>query len=214
MLTEDRAISVILPADMITTIIFDLYGVLLADVYSDWLAARGIKKTQKYTDLMNSYDTNAISSEIFYTTLADYTAIPEYEIRAGLHQPIEVSPEMRALLERLSGHFKLGLLSNSSQRAHIVLQETALAAFFNEVVISADVGVVKPQPEIFEIMLERIGSNPAETIFIDDNNQNVASAATLGIHAVQFQNPVALVDFLQATLGDEINLDGIVASHL
>lgn len=214
MLTEDRAINAILPADMITTIIFDLYGVLLADVYSDWLAARGIEKTQKYTDLMNSYDTNAISSEIFYTTLADYTAIPEYDIRSGLHQPVEVSSEMRALLERLSGYFKLGLLSNSSQRAHIVLQETALAAFFNEVVISADVGVVKPQPEIFEIMLDRIGSAPAETIFIDDNNQNVASAATLGIHAIQFQNPVALVEFLQATLGDEINLDGIVASHL
>lgn len=214
MLTEDRVISGILPADMITTIIFDLYGVLLPDPYAIWLAENGIEKTQIYTNLMNQRDNGEIDTSEFFIRLSALTGIVESSIRENFYQPMAVSSEMLTLLERLSKHYKLGLLTNSSRKTHTILENIGLAPFFSEIVISADVGLVKPQPEIFKIMLDRIRSTATETIFIDDNNQNVASAATLGIHATQFQNPVALVEFLQNALGDAVNLDGIVASHL
>ncbi len=199
---------------MYTTIIFDLYGVLLPDPYAMWLASNGIEKTQPYTDLMNRRDDGEIDTSVFFAELSGLTGITEQSIRANFYQPVAVSREMRTLLETLAGRYKLGLLTNSSKRTHTVLEDIGLTSMFDEVVISADVGVVKPQPEIFTIMLERIKSSPAETIFIDDNNQNVASAATIGITATQFTNPVALIEFLQKTLGDAITLDGIAASHL
>lgn len=213
MLTDGSQINAILHT-MYTTIIFDLYGVLLPDPYAIWLANNGIEKTHVYTELMNRRDNGEIDTSLFFSELSRLTTIPEESIRANFYQPVAVSNEMRELLKALSSRYKLGLLTNSSKRTHTVLEDIGLTSVFNEIVISADVGVVKPQPEIFEIMLQRIGSSANETIFIDDNNQNVASAATLGITATQFENPVALIEFLQNTLGYDATLDGIAASHL
>ena len=70
--------------------------------------------------------------------------------------------------------------------------------------MSADVGLIKPDPAIFRLLLERIGRAPAECIYIDDNPKNVASAAALGFDAIAFQS----VSQLRAALADRNLLGG------
>ncbi len=64
--------------------------------------------------------------------------------------------------------------------------------FFNlldDMVISGEVGHVKPQPEIFQILLDRIGRPADECLFIDDSLANIEQAQKMGFATIHFQSP-------------------------
>ena len=63
---------------------------------------------------------------------------------------------------------------------------------FRDIVVSGEVGMKKPDPRIFSLMLQRIGVEPADVVFIDDVADNVASADALGMRTVHFTSPAAL----------------------
>jgi len=62
-------------------------------------------------------------------------------------------------------------------------------SWFDDLVISGEVGVIKPHPRIFEILLERNRIDPASAVFIDDVAANAAAATRLGIHGIHFRSP-------------------------
>jgi 2-haloacid dehalogenase len=72
-----------------------------------------------------------------------------------------------------------------------------LARRFRDVVVSGHEGIVKPDPEIYRRLLARNRLDPARSIFVDDNPDNVAGAAALGIDAIRFTTPEALRDALE-----------------
>jgi len=51
------------------------------------------------------------------------------------------------------------------------------------------VRVIKPDPRIFQLLLERFAIAPESAVYVDDNRRNVAAAAALGIHGVHFSGP-------------------------
>src|SRR3546814_14251389 len=63
---------------------------------------------------------------------------------------------------------------------------------FDGAVVSGDEGVLKPSPEIFQIVTSRFGLEPAETLFIDDSEPNVAGARAAGLQALPFVDPPPL----------------------
>jgi len=63
---------------------------------------------------------------------------------------------------------------------------------FRDIVVSGEVGMKKPDPRIFRLMLQRIGVEPADVVFIDDVADNVAGADALGMRTVHFTSPAAL----------------------
>src|SRR5512135_1141242 len=69
-------------------------------------------------------------------------------------------------------------------------------AWFEGIVISGEVGVTKPDPRIFEHLLERFGIEASDAVFIDDAAANVEAAARLGFRAIRFTTPGALRDEL------------------
>ena len=73
---------------------------------------------------------------------------------------------------------------------------------FDGEVVSCEEGTVKPEPRIYEILLERYGLDPAETLFIDDRAANIAAAEGLGIAGYLFdhRNPAAACDELRRRL--------------
>ena len=78
-------------------------------------------------------------------------------------------------------------------------------AWFDGIVLSGEEGVIKPDPRIFRILLDRYGIARDEAVFIDDNPANAAAADALGIHGIHFRSPAELRDelrrlgFLQVT---------------
>ncbi|MCI0398708.1 MAG: HAD family phosphatase [Chloroflexi bacterium] len=120
------------------------------------------------------------------------------EIFAEARQP---NPEMVALLHELKGAYKLALLSNATwteeeMRAMLAEEYGLPQDLFDVVVTSTSAGVVKPNPRIFRLALERLGVRPEEAIFTDDLASFTAAAARLGLHTFTFTTPAGLRRYL------------------
>ena len=84
-------------------------------------------------------------------------------------------------------------LSNMEPDKYVVRRERfEFLQWFDGAVVSGIEGVAKPDPAIFEILLDRHGLDPARTVFIDDSPGNVDAARSTGLDAVRFVSPEAL----------------------
>jgi glucose-1-phosphatase len=83
--------------------------------------------------------------------------------------------------------YHVGLLSNAfSSLRHFVTNVWKFSDAFDTMVISAEVGVMKPDPAIYHLAAQRLGVHPAEAVFIDDMPRNAAAARAAGMNAIRF----------------------------
>jgi putative hydrolase of the HAD superfamily len=116
-------------------------------------------------------------------------------------------PEILAAVRALRSRYDIGLLTNAWPGADDVLREKCgvdVHAEFDVFINSAEVGLRKPDPAIYELALEQLDVAPAQTIFVDDLIRNVDSARGMGIHAVQFVDASTTLAELEALLGHAI----------
>jgi len=95
---------------------------------------------------------------------------------------------------------KVGLISNawSGLRSWIVSNKFDDA--FDAMTISAEAGVMKPDARIYRIALDQLGVAPAESVFLDDFQENAAAARALGMPAIHFVRPEQALDELKQIL--------------
>jgi putative hydrolase of the HAD superfamily len=75
---------------------------------------------------------------------------------------------------------------------------------------SCQLGVVKPNPELYRHALAKLGTQPEETLFIDDKRPNIEAARALGIQAIQFSSVERLrQDLIAAGLDSELPLPAV-----
>lgn len=105
---------------------------------------------------------------------------------------------MRGLREK----FKVGLISNawSGLRPYILSRKFEDA--FDEMIISAEVGAVKPDARIYRIALEKLGVAASESVFLDDFPENVAGARAVGMQAIHFTQPAQALNELKQLLAN------------
>jgi epoxide hydrolase-like predicted phosphatase len=192
----------------VKAIIFDLGGVLIQVYHEERFRGLGVRWGLPPGQL----------SEILWRSpdyrLAEVGAITDAEywrriaLRLGLHtpeavkafqqdlfDPVEVTAPMMDLVRRLHGPYRTGLISNASDvvTPAFIAERYGLGGLFDVMIISALVGMAKPDPAIYRLALERLGTTPEMTIFVDDYPPNVAAAATLGIQAIHFTGHEALI---------------------
>jgi epoxide hydrolase-like predicted phosphatase len=86
-----------------------------------------------------------------------------------------------------SGKYKVGLLSNISRDwMSEILEYFDSREIFDEMILSGDINIVKPDPQIFKLMAEKLNLDPAECVMIDDLASNVNGARIAGMHGVVF----------------------------
>ncbi len=123
-----------------------------------------------------------------------------HAVYSAVAPSLQAIPESVAVLDDLKkqGH-TLYALSNMGQVSAAYLQQHAsFWSSFKDVVISCRVGLVKPEPAIFETMLAQFGLAAADCLFIDDSKENVQAALTLGLDAFVFQDAQQCRSELQA----------------
>jgi len=137
-------------------------------------------------------------------------------VRRELGVSSDVMPEIRRLfwggdvldetlvaeIRSLRGaSYKTGLLSNAfSETRRFIVEKCRIADTFNQIVISAEDGMMKPDPRMYQIMLDRLGISPAEAVFIDDSRENIWGAQSAGLQTIQFVNPAQVRQDLQVLL--------------
>lgn len=94
-----------------------------------------------------------------------------------------------ALLRRLKNHYKIYALTDNTKEivAHLE-NEYDFWPLFEGVVVSANIGHLKPSEAIYRYLLEQYSLHPEETVFIDDLKANVIGARNVGIKAIQFHD--------------------------
>ena len=95
------------------------------------------------------------------------------------------------VLRQLSGRYRLALISNTmSDKPRLTLRETGLIDHFQVVVCSRDLGVRKPNPQIFTHVLEELGVEPGEAVHVGDNVEaDMEGAVGAGITPIWIETP-------------------------
>lgn len=98
------------------------------------------------------------------------------------------------ILKRLkkAGYPLYGLSNWSAETFPHARQKHDFFDLLDDMVISGEVGHIKPEPEIFQILLDKIGRPPDECLFIDDSLANIGQAQKLGFATILFQSPQQL----------------------
>jgi 2-haloacid dehalogenase len=103
------------------------------------------------------------------------------------HETVDVLADLRATGIRL-----LALTNWSAETFPLAIPRYPFLAWFEAVIVSGEVGMVKPDPAIFRILIDRHGLEPARTVLIDDSIANVEAAGALGFRALRFTDAAAL----------------------
>ena len=106
--------------------------------------------------------------------------------RHRYHADEAINEGVLKLIRRLHGNYKLAVLSNSPPGLSKWLADWNMLNFFKVVFCSGDEGMAKPDPEAFELTLERLGLKPNEAVFIDDTREHVEAARKLGLQGILF----------------------------
>lgn len=182
---------------MYTTFLFDFYDVIRIDPYKKWLNDHSFTRDGEFYDIAARYDRGMIDFEELLQGLGELSGETSEEVDRAFKAANNFDDEVIALIEKLAIDFKIGMISNAGGPGlRRILNEKGIEKLFREIVISGEVGHIKPEPEIFNIALEKLESNPQETIFIDDNEHNCEAALDLGITSIQFVSYRQLIQSL------------------
>jgi len=99
---------------------------------------------------------------------------------------------------RRRGHRLVALTNWSAETFPVARSRFAFLGWFEDIVVSGEERMVKPDPRIFRLALDRNRLEAGDTVFIDDLMPNVAAAAALGLDAVHFRGADALREALEA----------------
>lgn len=113
----------------------------------------------------------------------------------------ELNLELIEIIKDLkSRNFKIALLSNNSLALRQRLLDQEIIHHFDKVIISAEVGFQKPQPEIFEILLNSLNIKSHELVFIDDSIKSLEGAENIGYTPILFESNEKLMKDLSEIL--------------
>jgi epoxide hydrolase-like predicted phosphatase len=114
--------------------------------------------------------------------------------------------ELVDYIRALRPDYKTGLISNAWDDLRQVLENTwKIADVFDEIIISAEVGVAKPDPGIYQTALERLAVTPQQAVFVDDFPANIEGARAVGMHAIHFKNSLQARQELDNMLNSKDN---------
>lgn len=93
------------------------------------------------------------------------------------------------ILHELKKKFKVyGLTNWSAETFPVALKRFGFLQVFDGIVVSGDEKLIKPDKEIFHVLLKRYNLLPEHSLFIDDNIKNIEAAASIGFHTIHFKS--------------------------
>src|SRR5436190_6974200 len=150
---------------------------------------------------LRGLETGEVAEDDFERRFAERLGLPDAthlidSMFAGM-EPAE--PMVAAVRAARAGGVRTGLVSNSWSTSHY--DRDLLAELFDAVVISGEVGLHKPQPEIYLLAAERLGEAPERSIFVDDLRENCAGAEAVGMTTILHRDAADTVARLDQLLG-------------
>jgi len=189
-------------------LIFDLGEVIIDIDYKQTISAfqklavvdfSSVVSYSAQNPVFDLYEKGKVSTPVFFDELRKYLrpGTTDKEIEDAWNAIFQnFSAQKIELLKQLKTRYNTFALSNINEihvasidkAAQTKFGEAAFGNFFHRVYYSNELGLRKPEPEIYALVLEKEGLNAAETFFVDDKKENVEAARAFGIHAYQLTN--------------------------
>lgn len=177
-------------------IVFDLGGVLFArrrsECTQDFIDFFTFVRQEQMPRFWEEYDRGTLTLDEVAEELCRYNGCDrakcdEYlQFAIDLQRPVEATERLIGELKQAG--YKLYVLSNMSREFITFLRRFPVYRLFDGEVVSCEEHAVKPEPRIYEILLERYGLQPDETLFVDDRRANIEAAEAMGIHGRLFNS--------------------------
>ena len=183
---------------MIKAVIFDCFGVLVGSgfwsVYQS-LGGDPVKHAAFIDDALNRADGGKISSEQLRDIMSKHLGVsPDAYAAAYKNDEVPNIKVFDFIRQELKPHYKIGLLSNAGSGVVQRRIPPELLGLFDAVVVSGEVGLLKPDPAVFSMVAERLQVAPEEAVFTDDHAPYLPGATRVGMHTILFKG---LDDFKQ-----------------
>jgi epoxide hydrolase-like predicted phosphatase len=196
----------------IKAVIFDLAGVVLFPIrgtFNSLLAERLVVTVEGVNRVMNDpinylWDINEVSDEEFYDHLLTELGQPLEKkaiIRKFVIDDFYIDQEMLTLIRELRKTCTTALLTNFPAHIHDFMKRSwHVGGAFDHIIVSADVKLIKPDPRIYQLTLDRIGCQAHEAVFIDDRKNNVEAAVAMGFKGILFISKAKMIANLNRVL--------------
>ena len=183
------------------TIIFDFFGVVSSESapfvlpkYMPQERAIEVKRT-----IVLDADLGRITQDEMFEKLSAITGAPAKVLAADFWSYVQIDAAVVAMIESLRPKYRVGLLTNAiTPFIRQIIDRHDLERLFDAILVSAEEGMAKPDPAFYLRLLERMGADPAQSVMIDDNPENIAGATAAGMQAVLFTTATKLAADLKA----------------
>ncbi|MCP4357672.1 MAG: HAD family phosphatase [Chloroflexi bacterium] len=195
---------------MIKAVIFDFGGVILRT--QDWSGRRkwekrlGLAKNEAEAIVFNSdmgrkAQHGQVSYDEHWAWLGNHfnlTTAEQTEFETDFWAGDVLDKGLVTFICSLRPSYQTALISNAFDDLQRVLTDIFdIADAFDVIAISAEEGIMKPDPRLYQLTLERLDCHPEEAIFIDDFAHNIAGAREIGIKGILFTPDINLTEELQ-----------------
>ena len=137
-----------------------------------------------------------LSTDVYLSAIAKALDIDEertHQILDDFYKGDVLDSSLLVLVDDLRKRdVKVGLLSNNVKELHNELESLGLTGRFDAIVISADIGVMKPKPEAYLTALTALSVSTEESLFIDDSAENIKGALAVGMQGILFTPEIDL----------------------
>jgi len=186
---------------MIKTIIFDLGGVVVGSFGKELLenASKILEiDPTELRDSMTKYEPELQTGKIDHIEfwkkiLKDKDKAVSDEILSDLWlkpyiEKATINQDVIDLITKLRKNYFVGCISNAQEPHNSYNRSRGLFDNFDLCLLSSEVGIRKPDKEIFELYISKTGFTPEEMVFIDDEENLLTNAKHMGIHTIHFTN--------------------------
>lgn len=185
----------------IKAILFDFYGVICNEIGTQWYKSITDSDTLKF--LKETYDapsdTGEISEMEFFDGIAKAVGKSGTEVRQEWLHSAKIDTELIQEIIKLKSNYKVAICSNTvTPLFKELLHIHDIEKHFDIIVSSSEVGMVKPNADIFYHTLEQLGVSPEEAIFFDDRQKNIDGARNIGIKGFLYTDVANLQNNLKA----------------
>jgi len=192
---------------MIKAIIFDYFGVISSNHY--WNETTHIKgkgrSDDEFLNLAKKVNLGQLHWQRFLEAVANRTGQSPNEIES-IYERERLDPQIVGLVKQLKETgYKTAILSNASHEfLEPVIKRAHLDSVFDKIIISSQFKLVKPDPRIYQIALDKLGVAAKEAIVIDDLATNVIAARELKIKAILYKSAEQLRADIVEVINDDI----------
>lgn len=176
---------------MIKAILFDCYGVLAEDGWSSFrrrYIGDNTQALQVLSDLGKQNEYGMMDNNTYYQEASKIMGVDEATLREAISRQVPNEDLFEYIATSLKPKYKIGLISNANYDVTNELFTPKQSRLFDASVLSYECRMIKPDPEMFLLIAEKLGVQPKECIFVDDIESYCIAAENLGMKAVVYKD--------------------------